>query len=195
MAVPADFTILDISGKFCMNKQLTNVDDTDKILGLQGVGWLKRKAIRYATITLDIKHYRVDSDDGTKKIEKIDIVQTLTGGIPGTTENRTLTWEERENNDDLFGPVIGKSRRVKAEELEDEWLKEGWTEDTYEHGVIEAYAKSDTPKSKTTWVGDQTWGIELIDGKRMYARHVNFTGPKGEKVKTKMYYDYIGPLD
>lgn len=36
----------------------------------------------------------------------------------------------------------------------------------------------------------QTWGIELVDGQRRYARHVNFTGPKGEKVKTKMYYDY-----
>lgn len=96
----------------------------------------------------------MDSEDG-KKIEKIDIEQTLTGGIPGTTENRTLTWEERENNDDLFGPVVGKSRRVKAEELSDEWLKEGWTEDTYEHGVVQAYARSDTPKSGTSWVGDQ----------------------------------------
>lgn len=172
MAVPADFTILDISGTFIVvsflmmffvqqgkskslqNKTLTNWDDSDKILSLQGVGWFKRQAIRYATITLRIKHYRDDSDGG-EKVEKIDIEQTLTGGIPGTTENRILDWEEREKNDDLFGYVVARSRRVKAEELSDEWLKEGWTEDTYEHGVVQAYAKSDTPRSGTSWVGDQ----------------------------------------
>lgn len=125
------------------------------------MGWVKRKAIRYATITLHIKHYHVDSDDG-KKIEKIDIKQILTGGIPGTDENRTLDWEERENHDDLFGFVIGKSRRIKAEELSDEWLREGWTEDTYEHGVVQAYAKSKT--SGTPWVGDQV-SLGLLKGR------------------------------
>lgn len=129
--------------------------DTDTILGLQGVSWVKRKAISWGTITLHVKHYRVDSEEGDKKIEKIDIEQTITGGIPGTTENRTLTWTERENEDHLFGSVIGKSRRIKAEELEEEWLKTGWTDDTYEHGLVQAYAESNTPKSGTTWVGNQ----------------------------------------
>lgn len=197
MAVPAEFTILDISGKFTMNKSLTNMTDTDTILRLQGVSWFKRKVISIGTITLYIKHYRVDPEEGQgdQKIEKIDIDQTITGGIPGTTENRTLIWKERENDDHLFGPVIGKSRRVKADELDVEWLKEGWTDDTYEHGLVQAYAASDTPKSGTTWIGNQTWGVELVDGERRYARHVDFTGPGGEKVQTKLFYDYLGPLD
>lgn len=54
---------------------------------LQGVSWFTRKAIRFSTITLDIKQYR--DDDG---VEHIDIDQTATGGIKGTTENRTLDW-------------------------------------------------------------------------------------------------------
>lgn len=41
-----------------------------------------------ATITLHVKHYK-DSEG----VEHIDIDQTLTGGIKGTTENRVLNWE------------------------------------------------------------------------------------------------------
>ncbi|KAK0456655.1 hypothetical protein EV421DRAFT_1697809 [Armillaria borealis] len=184
MAVPGPdkFTILDISGKFYLNKTLS--DSTDEILRLQGVSWLKRKAISIGTVTLYIKHYR--DDDG---IEKVDIDQTV-AGISGTSEKRTLTWTERENNDDIFGPVIGKSRRVKLGELEEEFLKTGWTEDTVEHGVIQAYAESDTPKSGTTWIGNQTWGVEEVNGERRYARHIKFTGPAGEDIQARLIYDY-----
>jgi len=133
------------------------MDETEAILTLQSVSWFKRKAIRYGTVTLRIKHYKVDPEqgEGNQKIEKIDIGQTITGGIPGTSENRTLIWKERENDDHVFGPVIAKSRRVRADELDVEWLKEGWTDDTYEHGLVQALAQSDTPKSGTTWIGNQ----------------------------------------
>ncbi|KAJ6604510.1 hypothetical protein DFH09DRAFT_1122931 [Mycena vulgaris] len=177
MAVPADFTILNISGKFTMNKAMSG--DTDEILRLQGVSWFKRKVISLGTVTLFIKHYK--DEDGH---ERVDIDQTITGGIPGTREERLLTWTERSNEDHLFGAVIGKSRRVQASELEDEFLKKDWTADTLEHGLIESYVYSDTPKSGTTWIGDQTWGMEVINGDRRYARHVKFTGPKGEDIES-----------
>jgi len=153
---------------FLQNKSLTNMDETENILTLQGVGWFKRKAIRYGTITLHIKHYRVDPEQGQgdQKIEKIDIDQTISGGIPGTSEDRTLIWKEKENDDHLFGPVIGKSRRVRADELDVGWLKEGWTDDTYEHGLVQAWAESDTPKSGTTWIGNQvsmTMGVHHMN--------------------------------
>ncbi|KAF8917693.1 hypothetical protein CPB85DRAFT_179349 [Mucidula mucida] len=187
MSVPEGFSILDITGTFTMNKTLS--DDTDEVLRLQGVGWAKRRVISYATITLYIKHYK--DDEG---IEHVDIDQKLTGGIPGTTENRTLIWKERHNEDHLFGPVIGKSRRVKVEELgEEEWLKTGWSEDTIEHGVIQAYAESDTAKSGTTWIANQTWGVEVLNGERRYIRHLHFTGPGGEDIRAKLVYDYYGP--
>lgn len=188
MAVPGPdkFTILDISGKFYLDKSLS--DSTDEILRLQGVSWWKRKAISIGTVTLYIKHYR--DDQGT---EKIDIDQTV-AGISGTSEKRTLDWTERENNDDIFGPVIGKSRRVKLGELEEEFLKIGWTEDTVKHGVIQACAASDTPKSGTTWIANQTWGVEVVNGERRYARHIKFTGPAGEDIQARLVYDYAGPV-
>ncbi|RDB28493.1 hypothetical protein Hypma_015679 [Hypsizygus marmoreus] len=188
MAVPASLSILNISGKFVMNKALSDTT-TDTILTLQGVGWLKRKAITLGTVTLAIKHFKDDED-----VEHIDIEQTLTGGIPGTSERRTLTWTERENEDHIFGAVIGKSRRTKVDVLEENFLKAGWTADTVEHGVVQSYVESDTPKSGTTWIANQTWGIEEVNGERRYTRHVKFTGPGAEDIECRLIYDYLGPL-
>ncbi|KAJ6574967.1 hypothetical protein B0H19DRAFT_1254600 [Mycena capillaripes] len=185
MAVPADLNILNISGKFTMNKAMSG--DTDRILMLQGISWLKRKAISMATVTLDIKHYK--DDDG---VERVDIDQTLTGGIPGTREERILSWTERSTNDSLFGYVIGKSRRCQVSELDEEFLKKDWTADTIEHGVIQSYVISDTAQSGTTWIANQAWGIQEINGERRYARNVKFTGPKGEDVEALLVYDYVG---
>ncbi|KAF8078762.1 LCCL domain-containing protein [Lyophyllum atratum] len=184
MATPETLTILDITGKYVMNKTLSD-QSTDEILRLQGVAWLKRKAIGYGTVTLNIKHFKDEAG-----AEHVDIDQTLTGGIPGTSERRTLTWTERENEDHLFGAVIGKSRRTKVDILEDEFLKKNWTEDTFEHGVIQSYVESNTPKSGTTWIANQTWGLEIIDGERRYTRHVKFTGPGGEDIECRLVYDY-----
>jgi len=173
-----------------MNKTLS--DDTENILILQGVPWWKRKAIGLATLTLAINHYKDDAG-----VEHIDIDQTLTGGIPGTKETRILTWTERSTEDHIFGPVIGKSRRIKvdSEELEGPFLKEGWTDDTITHGVVQSYVESDTPKSRMTWIANQTWGMsEAINGERRYVRHVKFTGPGGEDIQVRLVYDYYGPL-
>ena len=82
------------------NKNLS--DSTDRILQLQGVGWFKRNVIGLSTITLFVKHYK-----DTEGIEHIDIDQTVTGGIPGTSENRILDWVERHKEDGLFG-YVGK---------------------------------------------------------------------------------------
>jgi len=189
MAVPPDFTILDISGKFSMNKTLSD-PRTDEILALQGVSWFKRKIISLGTITLFVKHYKDDAN-----AEHIDIDQTITGGIPGTTEKRTLTWTERENEDHLFGAVKGRSRRVMADKLDIPFLKEGWTADTFNHGLVQSYVESDTPKSGTVWIANQTWGMEDINSERRYVRHVKFTGPKGEDIEARLIYDYLGPLE
>lgn len=166
MAAPPSITTLDLSATWVMvgtvpflttsnsivnasqNKTLS--DDTDDILRLQGMSWLTRRAIGLATITLYVRHSK--DDDG---IEHIDIDQALTGGIPGTSENRILDWTFREHADYLFGPVVGKSRRVKVDEIENKFLREGWLPDTVENGAINSYVKSDTPKSNTTWIAEQ----------------------------------------
>jgi hypothetical protein len=129
-------------------------DSTEEILRLQGISWLTRKAIAAATaagaVTLHVRHYK-DNDN----VEHIDIEQKIAAGLPGTTENRTLDWTIRETSDFIFGPVVGKSKRVRIDEIDNEFLRNGWLPDAVEHGVIDAYVKSDTPKSKRTWIVEQ----------------------------------------
>jgi len=188
MAAPETMTTLDISGKYIMNKKLS--DDTDEILRLQGVGWWTRLAISNATIYLDVRHYKDE-----QAVEHIDIVQTLSGGFGGTTEVRTLDWEERPHEDKIFGSVIGKSRRVSLTETEipEEFLRNGWTDDVQKHHTIHGIVVS--AGTDKTWRAEQTWGFEVIDGTRYYVRHVFFTGPEKEVIKARLVYDYTGPRD
>ncbi|RPA91392.1 hypothetical protein L873DRAFT_1819589 [Choiromyces venosus 120613-1] len=178
MAAPPTITSKNLTGKFFMNKTLS--DDLDEVLKEQGVSWLIRKAISIATITLDIKHY---TEEG---VEHIDIEQSATGGIKGTTENRTLDWKERPHEDYLFGKLTGQSRRIKLEEVTDEFLKAGWLEgEAKEDGLVESFVVS-----VNGWSAHQIWGFEEFDGKRYYTRHLKFE--KGEtELLRKMVYDYF----
>jgi len=191
----------------CITQNKSLSDDTDELLRLQGVNWWTRRAISFATVTLYVKHHKDESG-----VENIKIEQKLTG-LPGTVENRILDWTLREHSDPLFGAVLGKSRRVKLDELDNEFLRNGWLQDTEQHGAINAYAKSDTAKSGTTWTAnqvrfrclkpslalnsvllDQTWGFELVGDERRHVRHVDFLGPEGEHIQARLVYDFCKTL-
>ena len=124
-------------------------------LAQQGVSWFLRKAISFATVTLTVKQY-VDKDGLTH----IDIQQVATGGISGTTENRTLDWTWRDHKDGIFGQVKGKSRWVKLEDVDDdEFLKTGYDDMEGEH--IQSYVEND----ENGWTADQvsSWFEGLVE--------------------------------
>lgn len=75
------------------------------------MSWITRTAIGVATITLHVKQYK--EADATH----IDISQTITGGISGTTEKRTLTWDVSDHTDHIFGHVNGQTRFFGAAEV------------------------------------------------------------------------------
>ncbi|KAL6310491.1 hypothetical protein BKA93DRAFT_883386 [Sparassis latifolia] len=181
MAAPQTMNTLNISGKYVMNKTLS--DDSDDILRLQGVGWLIRKTIRITTLHLYCKHYVSET------VEHIDVDQTL-NGIKGTAENRTFDWTERLDYDYVFGATVCKSKRIRIDELENEFLKTGWLEDTKEHGGLFTVEYSDTEKSGKTWIAEQVWGFEEVNGERRHTRRIAFSGPKEEKLHTRLVYDY-----
>jgi len=79
-SVCSDFVVYNHSTNSLPHKNKTLSDDTDAVLALQGVGWWTRKAIGLATLTLHTKQYEKDG------VTHIDIEQTATGGIKGTTE-------------------------------------------------------------------------------------------------------------
>lgn len=63
--------------------------------------------------------------------------------------------------------TVGKSRRLKVEEIDNEFLKEGWLPDTVEHGAINSHVISDTAKSGREWTAEQV-GYRFSDSNPMF---------------------------
>lgn len=170
------------------NKTLS--DDTDAVLALQGISWFTRRIISMATITLHVKQYT--SDDGNTHI---DIDQTATGGIKGTTELRELNWTFRDHEDHLFGNLKGRSRWITLDnpEIPDSFLKEGWLEEDAENGGPngERHVESYVINDEKGWDGEQIWGFSIVDGKRYYTRRVIIK--KGDTaLKVRLVYNWQG---
>jgi len=186
MAAGPEVTLKDLTGDWVMNKSLS--DDADPVLALQGIGWWTRKAISLATITLHVKQY-IDENG----IPHIDIDNTATGGIKGTSELRILDWQERSHKDHLFGNLTGKSRFLTLDDVEDEYLKDGWLEGEEENGGSggERHVESYSFNEENGWTADQIWGFAVIDGQRYYTRRIVVT--KGSEVlKVRLVYNWLG---
>jgi hypothetical protein len=157
LSLPSNCPPLLLNQSLTIPQNKTLSDDTDAVLTLQGIGWLTRKAVGLATITLHTKQY-TDSDN----ITHIDIDQTATGGIKGTTEIRVLNWAERDHKDYFFGHLKGRSRWLaNFDEIED---------------PIESYVVN----AEKGWTAQQVWGFAIVDGKRYHTRRVVVT--KGQEV-------------
>jgi len=172
-----------------MNRTLS--DDTDAVLALQGVGWLTRKAIAWATVTLAIKQYT--PEEGTTHI---DIEQTATGGIKGTSELRTLDWVAREHSDHMFGDLKGRSRWLTDLKSDvsgnggplDPFCTEGWLDEKVGPNG-EGFIQSFVVNEKNGWSAEQVWGFAIIDGVRYHTRRV-IVKKGSELLKVRLVYDF-----
>jgi hypothetical protein len=155
------------------------------VLALQGIGWLTRKAIGLATVYLHVKQYTDDAG-----VVHIDIDQTATGGLKGTSELRTLDWVERPHSDHIFGQLNGKTRWIKVEDVDDDFLNQGFLEDDAENGgpAGERHVESLVVSDKG-WTARQIWGFATVEGERYYIRRVVVT--KGDQsVKIRIVYNW-----
>ncbi|KAF2204455.1 hypothetical protein GQ43DRAFT_364513 [Delitschia confertaspora ATCC 74209] len=199
MAAPSEVTIKDLTGKWVMNKSLS--DSTDPVLSLQGVGWLTRKAIGIATITQDLKQYNApsDADPSGPAVVHIDFDQIVTGGLQGTSEKRTLDHQWRPHSDHIFGEVTGRTRWVKVDDLTKEnegkgelledaqFLVQDWDEETKAQEAVESFVKNE----ERGWTAWQIWGFAVLGGERRHVRRVVVR--KGKEVKRiKLVYDWQG---
>ncbi|KAG9314246.1 hypothetical protein JVU11DRAFT_5033 [Chiua virens] len=184
MAAPSEVTTKAMSGKFLMNKSLS--DSFDEILQLQGVSWLTRRAISLFNVVLVIKHTTDEAG-----LEQIDIDNKVSGGVNASSEDRTLDWVERDEDDNIFGRVIGKARRIPVEEITDEFLKKDWTQDTIDNDIVLTDSWSTPGKNNYKWRAIQTWGFAMVNGERRYVRHTTFTSDKRQNpIHTRLVYDY-----
>ena len=101
MAAPSNKSLQSLSGKWQLNKACS--DDFASVLALQGVNLLVRKTATAASI-----HLKISQPDD----QHIKMAQSITSGkIPGTTEDYTLDYEWRTNQDGFFGAGSGLSSR------------------------------------------------------------------------------------
>ncbi|KAL9107681.1 MAG: hypothetical protein Q9227_007488 [Pyrenula ochraceoflavens] len=196
MAVPPDMTIENLNGKFRMNKDLCK--KTNEMLKVQGIGMITRTAIGYASVTLHINNY-VEGD-----VRKIDIDQTVIGGLKGTSEKRSCDWNERAHHDHIFENVKGRTRLVHGLENIDvqthlpdgskdskdvEWLCNSDFLD--KDGV---FLQSWVESTDKNWTAEQVWGFETIGGVKRYSRKIVVRDGNNAE-HGWLVYDYLGPLD
>ncbi|KAK0731153.1 hypothetical protein B0H67DRAFT_463015, partial [Lasiosphaeris hirsuta] len=194
MAAPQSKNISDLSGTWVMNKSQSG--SVEPSLALQGIGWLTRKAVGMATLTLVVKHYTAPpsppADPSGPEVSHIEIEQTGTGGLKGSTEKRCLDFTFREHSDWLFGSVRGQSKWISAAEVEDPWLSKGWLETEEEKGGPngETHVLSHVESIDNGWTATQIWGFQLVEGERKHVRHIVVA--KGtERVELELVYDYV----
>ncbi|KAE8148293.1 hypothetical protein BDV25DRAFT_158573 [Aspergillus avenaceus] len=217
MAAPTDITLKDISGEWMMDKTLSN--PTEPLLALQGMGWMKRKALNMANITLQVHQY---PDNEDSKVMHVHIDQIVTGGIKGTTENRRTDWTPREHEDHVFGRVKGQSRLIRGSKGADGKLRPNVelstkTDDEKVHKFLRAEILVDGTDSEgflvdnvgeeygegeglllqsyvenldSHWTAEQIWGFEMVDGKRYYTRRV-VVAKDGTYEMARFVYSFI----
>ncbi|KAK4105400.1 hypothetical protein N658DRAFT_417558 [Parathielavia hyrcaniae] len=194
MAAPTNKTIGDLNGQWVMNK--TQSSNIEPGLALQGIGWVTRKMVSMATVTLQVKQYvgppSPPSDPAGPEVAHVEIEQTGTGGMKGTTEKRCLDSAFREHSDWLFGHVKGQSKWLAAANITDDFLKAGWLEGDAEKGGPngETHLLSYVESIDSNWTATQVWGFKTIDGERKYVRNVVIA--KGEeRVELQLIYDWV----
>lgn len=161
-----------------------------------------RKTIGLAQLTQHIRTTTTSTNH-----TQIVFDQFASGGLKGTTEDRTLDWQYRPHSDWLFGDVKGRSRwnslaKILEEyagkgdaETDAKFLCEGWLSESAEgENVVEAWAENE----KNGWTAWQVWGFAEIDvegrKERWHVRRVVVR--KGKDVKRlRLCYSWIGELD
>jgi hypothetical protein len=178
MAAPKEKTLQNLSGRWTLNKDLS--DDFTPVLELQGVNLLIRKAIGAASVHLKITQ---------PSEQELRMEQTATAAsIPGTTEEYTLDWKWRSNHDAFFGDIQGRSRWVTQDEARSNGASGDWDKEDSNGKLIQAEGK----KPDDAWMATHFWGFEEVDGKRRHTRRVKVVDKDGKELKVRMVYDFDG---
>ncbi|KAL5356450.1 hypothetical protein BJX96DRAFT_171624 [Aspergillus floccosus] len=213
MAVPTEITVPTLKGSWTLDSSVT--EGMDDVLKLQGVGWLTRKAINTATVTLKFTSTPETSASGAPTT-RLTMNQSLTGGIGASTEERIMDWTERERSNHIYGDTLTKSQFIKgikkddgsivpelslqskpaSKEQEEQIVKfltggkphvTGETEDELKDLYIHDFGRNE----KAGWTAEQVWGLEDIGSQQYLTRRVVVV--KGDTFeKAHMVYKFSG---
>ncbi|KAH8689833.1 hypothetical protein BGW36DRAFT_307634 [Talaromyces proteolyticus] len=184
MAAPDQVTMKDLSGTWVMSQSLS--DPLDPSLKLQGIPWLIRRVVSWATITGRLK--QAADENGTTFIS---IEQTATGGIKGETETHRLDWSPVTHGSAMFGSQTVRSRWI---DLKDNPKSENGT--TLDHFLTEGWLDRESPhvqvsiQSEKGWTAEQIWGFATVQEKRYHVRKF-LVRNNGEVAKAQMVYEWL----
>ncbi|KAJ5683572.1 hypothetical protein N7462_006737 [Penicillium macrosclerotiorum] len=200
MAAPNSKDSMNLVGTWHLNRTLS--DDPDKIFALQGVPWVVRQILRYASLSLHISQ-AVRFPDGTTTVINennsdieypIDSIMTLhikqtvyPGGfnsegsypVNGTSQDLSLP---------IFGEVMMKLRYVNTSSVPDEKLRSLLSQGSPSKMAIDELAHN----SSKGWQAQVWWGFEWVGDTRYFTRNATVTRNKdGQTVTSRMVYDFL----
>ncbi|KAF9523578.1 hypothetical protein CPB83DRAFT_898608 [Crepidotus variabilis] len=168
MPIPSNITGLDLSGKYCLDVSLCDLDGTRKCLQILGLSTFEEAILHKATV-IELRHHK-DSFG----VEHFDLFKTLGDGTPG--------WM-------VLEPCHGRSMKLMTPYSVLRTLNQ------LNARVIEDLIKSHSTKSGKIWTMQLTFRIQNTLAGRRLVWGGRFSGPKeAETVDADFYFDYVGPL-
>ncbi|KAL3473102.1 hypothetical protein BJX99DRAFT_261648 [Aspergillus californicus] len=182
-----------MNGNWVMDKdQSTGLEE---VLKLQGIGWITRKALLAAAVTLKITQDADVTQQSTKPVKCITLEQIVSGGFGGGPEKRLLTWSKMKHDDRLFGRVAIQSHYTPGlrnsgggvqpvfaaattgiDANIESFLKEpvfidGYTE-VAEKNMEEVFLHDFIRSEDAGWTAEQIWAVESVGGDTLLTRRV-----------------------
>ncbi|KAI0854673.1 hypothetical protein F4860DRAFT_522739 [Xylaria cubensis] len=187
MAAPNEIDISDVSGRWSLNRGLS--DSLESCFALQGIPWIVRKVINFASLELQ---YRKDiPPDDAVAAPSFAFKQTVRPGGFDTSNRYIIDGKSRTDTVPIFGEITMHARYLNRDEVT--------AEQTWKWGVegdaAENVAILEVVESKNMgWKAETLWIFETINGEYRFCKYNIIT--KGEdRATAKMVHDYIGPAN
>ncbi|KAK5996285.1 hypothetical protein PT974_03039 [Cladobotryum mycophilum] len=183
MSTPTDMNILDVTGRWHLNRTLS--DSLENTFALQGIPWIIRKVINWADLELQyVKLPPTEESTATR----FSFKQTVRPGGFDTKNEYVVDGEKRTDTVPIFGEITMHCAYVGRKDLKEEELLGREIESVDEdHAAIVEVVNSENMGWTTTTV----WGFETIDGERRLCKYNTTT--KDDQIETaRMVHDYIG---
>ena len=153
------------------------------MLKAQGVTWLWRKILLKSGVESWISHTK---DNG---IDHLKIHGKSSNGLPDSTEDRIVNGSWKELTFPIFGKIRGSTRWAQKSDLPSAWLVEDMIFEGDDGVII-----METIQLDINTVTTQANGFRMVKGERRYVRHVEVVN-KNQRIRVRLVYDYLGPLE
>lgn len=165
------------------------------ILLQQGVPWIVRKALKYASLSLNISQTTtipdlsekpaLEAEGSDSPVTTLHVKQTVSPGNFDSEGSYSVSGEAKEYSLPIFGNISMQLRYMNITEISDQDLQQKLSEGSPSKTVIDELAHNSTKG----WNARVLWGFEVIDGRRYLTRNV-VTSKDERSVKARMVYDF-----